>query len=63
MNTAIIVKGPRMTRKSALNLAGDIVDQLSIRLANIEALSEAILHGSEDAMDRDKIGSLTSLAG
>jgi hypothetical protein len=51
-----------MTRKAALNLAGDFVDVLSIHLARIESLTTAIQIGCDERMDPAKVLPLANLA-
>jgi hypothetical protein len=51
-----------MTRRAALNLAGDVVDTISIRLARIESLATAIHIGCDQLMDSGKLICLASLA-
>jgi hypothetical protein len=51
-----------MTRKKALNLAGDVVDTLTIRLGRIESLATAIHVGCEQLMDLGQLICLASLA-
>jgi hypothetical protein len=51
-----------MTRKTALNRAGDIVDTIGIHLSRIESLATAIHTGCDEQMSPDKILCLASLA-
>jgi hypothetical protein len=51
-----------MSRKAALNLAGDVVDTMSIRLGRLESLAVAIHMGCNDCMDPGQIICLASLA-
>jgi hypothetical protein len=51
-----------MTRKASLNLAGDVVDTISLHLARIESLATAIHLRCNDCMDLGKLICLPSLA-
>jgi hypothetical protein len=44
-----------MTRRAALEVAGDIVDSLCIRLDRIEALQRSIMLGAENVMDQEQM--------
>jgi hypothetical protein len=50
-----------MTRRAALEVAGDIVDSLCIRLDRIEALQRSIMLGTENVMDQEQMFCLADL--
>ena len=51
-----------MNRRTALNIAGDIVDSLGIRLDRIDALQRSIMLGAENIMDQGQMLCLADLA-
>jgi hypothetical protein len=52
-----------MNRRAALDLAGDLVNVVNVHLLRIEAISGAILHGCEERMEPEKVGTLAELTG